>query len=171
MADLTDPCVPLCPWAKSEMTAREMLNVARPTAVVIPMAGEGEDLLAAIRDKITATAFFRNTKHMNIVLEHMKSVIVSEVLDSVDDGFLEKRHLKRMRSVGGMTHASTGSDRKRRKKHNSSNSSSSSRSSSGGSDDGPDKEATEAAAAAAAAAAARRQEAEDNAEPPLKKTK
>ena len=63
--------------------------------------GEGEELLAAVHEKVLYVGFARSAKQVEVVRQHVTSVIILEFLDSVDDGFLERRFLSRARSVGG----------------------------------------------------------------------
>jgi hypothetical protein len=71
-----------------------------------PPAINPQELLAAVRCKILAAVFVKNGDHQAIIMEHVRSVIVAEMLDSVADGFQSRRAVRRERSVGGESEVS-----------------------------------------------------------------
>ena len=93
--------VPLVPYGKSETTARGLIKNMNPTGVLIPFVGEGVDVLAAVRMKRTCVAFVSSKLHEDVVVQHLRAVILSEQLDSVNDGFMVIRKLQKTRSIGG----------------------------------------------------------------------
>jgi hypothetical protein len=98
-----EPVVPLVPWAKSEAVSREMINIYQITHQVIFAAGEGEDALAGVRERIPTLAFVRNAMHAVVLRQHVVSTMMLEHADTVDDGFFFRKCLVRARSVGGET--------------------------------------------------------------------
>ena len=87
--DIGTASVPLVPWAKSESLCQEMINVFRPTHQIIMACGEGEDLLAGVRDKVPTLCMVRSHTHAEVVKQHVLATMISEHMDSVDDGFLQ----------------------------------------------------------------------------------
>ena len=92
---------PLVPWAKSEALSREIQNIYQPTHQVIFAGGEGEDALAAVREKVPTLVMVNCTEHAEVMRQHLISTIMLEHANSVDDGFVFGKFLSRERSVGG----------------------------------------------------------------------
>jgi hypothetical protein len=78
-----------------------MINIFQPTHQVVFLAGEGEDVSARVRAEIPTFCFARSAEHAALVKMHIIARMIGEHLDTVDEGFLFKRLLKRTRSVGG----------------------------------------------------------------------
>ena len=99
-----DVVCPLIPWAKSEVLVRELINMYKPSHVVSFCTGEGEEMLACVREKVPYLGIVASKRHTDIVKQHVRLVIALEQLDGIADGFADVRVLSRTRSVGGEDH-------------------------------------------------------------------
>ena len=103
-ADMEDPsATPLFPYGKCEMLAREMIHMFSPSSVVTFAATNGEDVLACVRAKIQVAAFVLNRTHAMLIRDRIVVTALLEHIDAVDDGFLERRFLKKQDSLGGQS--------------------------------------------------------------------
>jgi hypothetical protein len=97
--------VPLFTWENSEILWRELLNMYRPQGsvggVVDFTAGTGLAALAAVRHKILYAGFARTADHINYIRASLVLMIVGELIDGKNDGFLLRRFLGRQRSLDG----------------------------------------------------------------------
>ena len=107
-----DVPVVLFTFESTEKKVRELLGLyllsvsANNNSMPLPSIfdftpGQGFAALACIRHGVKYTGFTRSELHTSICRQTIKLTIVTEILDQISDGFLQRRFLCRERSLGG----------------------------------------------------------------------
>jgi hypothetical protein len=101
-----DSCVvPLFTWENGEILWRELLKIYCPRGsvgcVVDFTVGSGLAALASVRHKVLYAGFGRTAEHVNYVRSFLVLMIVGELIDGKNDGFMLRKFLGRQRSLGG----------------------------------------------------------------------
>jgi hypothetical protein len=104
--DSIESCVvPLFTWENSEILWRELLNMYRPKGsvggVVDFTVGSGMAALACMRHKVLYAGFARTAEHAAFIRSFLILLIVGELIDGKNDGFMLRKFLGRQRSLGG----------------------------------------------------------------------
>ena len=95
----TEACE-LYPWEHPEILARELINMFDPK-LIVHNAGSGTWGLACARHRRQYLGFTRSAVQLQLCHEAVWSIVVSEMIDAVDDGFRCRRFLSRQRSLAG----------------------------------------------------------------------
>ena len=91
------------PWVHLEMLNREWVNMFDPKGIVHLQAGTGNWAIAAARHCRQYVGFCRSKLHVRLCEQAVLAVIVSEMIDGLEDGFRCKRFLSKQRSLAGTT--------------------------------------------------------------------
>jgi len=100
--DKTDKMCDLYPWEHSELVCRELLNCFAIKTVVHHNTNYTWPLACA-RHCIHFVGFARNEAHVEHIHKMLVAMVVAELIEGKDQGFLVTRFLSRQRSVGGST--------------------------------------------------------------------
>ena len=63
--------------------------------------GEGEEVLASVRNQKPVLGFVSNELHKRMVRQHVLSVVLQEYMEDIEDGFVFRRRLRKQRSALG----------------------------------------------------------------------